>query len=89
MYEPIRMDRQTLGEIEEEWTGTSRLSGTVQDAQSYLHTVTTCTIHLGTKWHQVRELFAVAIARDAWPAIVTASRLKQKARIEQLSPFWL
>jgi hypothetical protein len=83
---PIRMDQQTLRKIEEEWTGTSRLSGAHQDTQPDLYTAMTSTVYLDADWHQVRELFAITIARDAWPAIIAAAGLKNKKRIVELSP---
>ncbi len=83
---PIRMDQQTLGKIEEEWTGTSRLSGAHQGTQPDLYTAMTSTAYLDADCHQVRELFAIAIARDAWPAIIAAAGLKNQKRIAELSP---
>jgi hypothetical protein len=84
--DPIRMNQQTLRKVEEEWTGTSRLSGAHQDTQPDLYTAMTSTVYLDADWHQVRELFAITIARDAWPAIIAAAGLKNKKRIVELSP---
>ena len=83
---PIRMDQQTLGKIEAEWTGTSRLSGAHQGTQPDLYTAMASTVYLDADWHQVRELFAITIARDAWPEIIAAAGLKIKRRIAELSP---
>ena len=83
---PIRTSQQTLGKIEEGWTGTRRLSGAHLGTQPDLFTAMASRTYLDPDWHQVRELFAIAIARDAWPAIIAAAELKIKKIIVELSP---
>jgi hypothetical protein len=83
--EPIRMKPQALGKIEEEWTGTYRSAGALQHMQHDLYTAISTTIYLDNGWHQVRELFAIAVAHNAWPAIIAAARLKNQKRVAELS----
>jgi hypothetical protein len=50
------------------------------------YSVVSCTNYLSGSWHQVRELYVVAIAEDAWAAIVDASNLKkQRGKAEKPS----
>lgn len=72
----VVLDVQALKDIEQQWTGTSRSSPS-RFSPTRFYSVISCTSYLSGNWHQVRELYVVAIAEDAWDAIVEASKLKK------------
>ncbi|KAK4032495.1 hypothetical protein C8A01DRAFT_50726 [Parachaetomium inaequale] len=72
--------------IQEEWTGICRLAGALQHMQHNLYTAISSRVYLDNGWHQVRELFAIAVAHNAWPAIIAAAGLKNRKRVAQRSP---
>lgn len=73
----IILDLPTLVSMEKQWTGNARLAppGYLSDMKFY--SVVSCTNYISGNWHQVRELYVVAIAEGAWAAIVEASKLKK------------
>ncbi|KAK0743081.1 hypothetical protein B0T18DRAFT_330457 [Schizothecium vesticola] len=85
MSKSILTDPDTLDAIEERWTGVSRSSAPSYrpQAQEQFHVVLSFTTYLSSEWHQVRELSAVAVTKDAWKVLGDASRFKKKLR----SPF--
>ncbi|KAI0449454.1 hypothetical protein F5B21DRAFT_509141 [Xylaria acuta] len=82
MSQSILTDPDTLDAIEEEWTGASRSSAPSYrpQAQEQFHVIMSFTTYLSTQWHQVRELSAIAITRDAWKVVGDASGFKKKLR---------
>ncbi|KAM0449292.1 hypothetical protein ACHAO4_007639 [Trichoderma viride] len=82
MSQSILTDPGTLDAIEKEWTGISRSSASsyYPQAQEQFHVAMSFTTYLSTQWHQVRELSAIAITRDAWKFIGDASGFKKKLR---------
>ena len=76
MTDSILLDQPGLDAMEEQWTGTRKLRMARHHLSTRFHTVVTCTSYLSPHWHQVRELFVIAIAERAWSAVVTASKLK-------------
>jgi hypothetical protein len=80
MSQSILVDPDTLDAIEEEWTGVSRSSAPSYrpQAQEQFHVVMSFTTYLSTQWHQVRELSAIALTRDAWKVVGDASGLKKR-----------
>lgn len=64
-----------LDAIERQWTGRNRLSSQ-QLVETKFYTVISFTAYLSSSWQITRELFAVAIAEDAWPEVILASKLK-------------
>ncbi|KAH9209820.1 hypothetical protein DL95DRAFT_449142 [Leptodontidium sp. 2 PMI_412] len=77
MSESIMLDLPTLVAMEKQWTGNSRLSPPGYLAEMKFYSVVSCTNYLSGNWHQVRELYVVAIAEGAWATIVDASKLKK------------
>lgn len=77
LSESIILDLPTLMAMEKQWTGDPRLSPPGYLAQMKFYSVVSCTNYLSGKWHQVRELYVVAIAEGAWATIVEASKLKK------------
>jgi hypothetical protein len=77
MSDSITLDLPTLVAMEKQWTGNARLSPPGYLAQMKFYSVVSCTNYLSGNWHQVRELYVVAIAQGAWAAIVDASNLKK------------
>ncbi|KAI0594917.1 hypothetical protein F4775DRAFT_571898 [Biscogniauxia sp. FL1348] len=82
MSHSLLTDPDTLDAIEVEWTKVSRSSAPSYrpQAQEQFHVVMSFTIYLSTQWHQVRELSAIAITRDAWKVVGDASGFKKKLR---------
>lgn len=78
----ILTDPVTLEATEEEWTGVSWSSAPSYrpQAQEQFHVAMSFTTYLSTQWHQVRELSAIAITKDAWKAVGGASGFKKKQR---------
>lgn len=77
MSEPMQLDESSIDAMEERWTGAARMNPKKAFAPKVqYHTVVSCTNYLTTSWHQVRELFVVAIADNAWDAVVEATELK-------------
>lgn len=77
MSDSITLDLPTLVAMEKQWTGNARLSPPGYLEQMKFYSVVSCTDYLSGSWHQVRELYVVAIAEGAWAAIVDASNLKK------------
>ncbi|KAI0410430.1 hypothetical protein F5X98DRAFT_110561 [Xylaria grammica] len=74
MYDSFLLDLPTLVGMEEEWTGNVRRSSSGRLTQTRFQAVIASTNYLSEDWHQVRELFVIAIAEDAWDAILYASK---------------
>lgn len=66
-----------LNAIERQWTGSSRLSSH-QLAETKFYTALSVTTYISSTWHLIRELFVVAVAKDAWSDVVVASELKRR-----------
>ena len=77
MSDSITLNLSTLVAMEKQWTGNARLSPPGHLEQMKFYSVVSCTNYLSGSWHQVRELYVVAIAEGAWAAIVDASNLKK------------
>lgn len=77
MSDSIILDLPTLRAMEEQWTGNARVLPPGYLVQTKFYSVVSCTNYLSGNWHQVRELYIIAIAEDAWTAIVDASKLKK------------
>lgn len=77
MSNSIILDLPTIVAMERQWTGNSRLSPPGYLAQMKFYSVVSCANYLSGSWHQVRELYVVAIAEGAWASIVDASNLKK------------
>ena len=77
MPDSIFLDLPTLVAMEMQWTGNSRLSPPGYLAEMKFYSVVSCTSYLSGGWHQIRELYVMAIAEGAWDAIVDASKLKR------------
>ena len=63
--------------MEEQWTGTSWLPTSHQHKEAQFHTIISYTTYISPQWHLIHELFAIAIAEDAWPDIIIASGSKE------------
>ncbi len=80
MSHSILISQQTLDTMEQLWTGTSRLTiAARQPAEPDFYTVFTCTSYLTPEWHQVRELFVIAIKQDAWAAVAAAAKIEKRS----------
>jgi hypothetical protein len=77
MQGSILLPQEALDKMEEQWTGNSRLPTSHQHIETQFHTVISYTVYISPQWHLIRELFAIAIAEDAWPDIIIASGLKE------------
>ena len=73
MSDSLLLDLSTLIGMEEQWTGNLRLSPSGHLQQMRFHSVVSSTNYLSEDWQQVRELYVVAIAEDAWDSIFNAS----------------
>jgi hypothetical protein len=74
---PLRLDGQTLCDLEQLWTGQPREPEQSNTPSRQFYTVVSYTTYVSPKWHLVRELNVVAVATDAWPAVVDASELRK------------
>jgi hypothetical protein len=70
------VELSALDAIERQWTGCARLSSH-QLVDTKFYTVMSFTTYISSSWHLIRELFAVAIAEDAWSDVIVASGLKR------------
>lgn len=86
----VLVDLVTLDAIEEEWTGVSRSSAPSYrpQVQEQFHVAMSFTTYLSTQWHQIRELSAVAITRDAWKVVGGASGFKKKLKTPSTSYYY-
>lgn len=77
MQDAMGLGESDINAMEERWTGTARMSSAAALTPNVRFcTIVSCTNYLTASWHQVRELYVVAIAYNAWDAIVEASGLK-------------
>ncbi|RYP66853.1 hypothetical protein DL771_007575 [Monosporascus sp. 5C6A] len=75
MSDALLLDQSAIEAMEQHWTGTVRMTPAALASKTQFYTVITCTNYLSASWHQVRELYVVAIAIDAWDAVVEGSKL--------------
>ncbi len=78
MRSSLLLDLLTLVEMEEAWTGGTRKTSAAHLPQMRFYSVISCTNYLSEDWHQVRELYVIAIAEGAWDAIAERSRAGDK-----------
>ncbi|KAJ4303245.1 hypothetical protein N0V90_002138 [Kalmusia sp. IMI 367209] len=76
MRDACSVELSALDAVEQQWTGSARLSSR-QLMGTKFYTVMSFSTYISSSWHLVRELFAIAIAEDAWEDIIVASKLKQ------------
>lgn len=86
MSDAILLDQSVIEAMEERWTGTVRMTPAVLASKTKFYTIISCTNYLSASWHQVRELYVIAIADDAWDAVVGGSNLKPKRGKTQRPP---
>jgi hypothetical protein len=86
IFKAILLERSAIEAMEQRWTGTVRSTPTVLESKTAYYTIISCTNYLSGSWHQVRELYAIAIAEDAWISVVEGSGLKRKSRRAKQPP---
>lgn len=77
---PCLLSSDQLNTLEEAWTGLlrPRVAFNLQGIKFY--TVHLISYHLSASWEQVRELFVIAIAEDAFEILIAESKLRIKRR---------
>jgi hypothetical protein len=76
MADAMLLDQSGVEAMEERWTGTARTTPPALASKTQFYTIISCTNYLSAGWHQVRELYVVAVADDAWDDVVEGSKLK-------------
>jgi hypothetical protein len=76
--QPLNIGLDTLDAIEELWTGNTRLSQPFTLTDTSFNAVITYAAYMKPSWEQVRELYVVAIARDAFQPLVDFSGLRPR-----------
>ncbi|KAH8693862.1 hypothetical protein BGW36DRAFT_429892 [Talaromyces proteolyticus] len=69
---------KTLNEIEELWTGQSRILQRYQPGPTKLYALVTYAYYLMPDWQMVRELVVIAVAQDALVKLIEASDYKSR-----------
>ncbi|KIX02682.1 uncharacterized protein Z518_08624 [Rhinocladiella mackenziei CBS 650.93] len=70
------LDIETLDALEEQWTGTARLSRPFGFTHIKFFTAFTFGTYMGLSWVQLRELCVIAVAEDAFESVVAGSKLR-------------
>ena len=73
----LLLEPEHLAAIENQWTGATRISSRFSLTQSEFYSVITFTSYMTISWEQVRELCIIAVAKDAFDALVVGSKLQQ------------
>lgn len=74
---PLLLESKHLAAIENQWTGATRISSHYNLTQSEFYSVITFVSYMTVAWEQVRELCIIAVAKDAFDALVVGSNLQQ------------
>jgi hypothetical protein len=72
---PLNVGIDTLDGIEEQWTGNARFSRPFNLAETKFYAVITFAAYMTPWWEQVRELYVLAVAEDAFESLVEYSKL--------------
>ncbi|KAI9797022.1 MAG: hypothetical protein M1833_005855 [Piccolia ochrophora] len=73
---PLLLGEEQIRAIEKHWNGFSRVSGRCCGKETKFYTIIGLLCYMNERWEQVRELSAVAVAEDAFDALVACSTLQ-------------
>ena len=73
----ILLESEHLAAIESQWTGATPTASRFSPTEREFYCVITYTFHMTISWEQVREICIIAVAKDAFDALVNASNLQR------------